>query len=58
MVFPSSFSDYPYIAKRTVLEFSCAKEVKGSPIPCMGWQAQVNLTDGLAAAYHDFLNAI
>jgi len=24
----------------------------------MGWQAQVNLTDGLAAAYHDFLNAI
>lgn len=24
----------------------------------MGWQAQVNLTDGLAAAYQDFLNAI
>ncbi len=24
----------------------------------MGWQAKVNLTDGLAAAYQDFLNAI
>ncbi len=24
----------------------------------MGWQAQVNLPDGLAAAYHDFLNTI